>query len=247
MSIFNYARTNGYNLNQIKTLMLKMFYGIKLDKINKNIDLCNQTGTIIEKDLSEYEVQEWLYKYKRTNKKPDEIQENKSLYLELKRRSGKSMLGELIARYENSKLNKAKVLILGNTERELRNSLTFKEKNIEQRTYFSQRSYFGHYDFVLFENYNCYKLQKNQTYSIVRNISCKGKFVITDDYCEENELKKQILKSDDGLYYKLYSSLANESISKKNFFNTHYSLLNYDDFFDDLYPRNYIWKNKILQ
>lgn len=249
IDVFTFAKVSGYNLNPIKTIMLKMFYGVKLDEKFKNIDIVNQIGTSnVESNLSEAEIQNWLYENKRTNKKANEIREHTNLYLELKRRSGKTMLSELILKYEIEKMNKRNgtFLRLTNSIGEVASNLKTKNDNITivWKSYGEMRNYFNNYNFVLFENFSHESFNRLQINNTLRYIRNEGKFLITDDCGLPNQLKEELLNKENTLHYKAYSTLCNPFINNK-YFNKNL-MFQYKEFTDNCHPKTFVWNNEFL-
>lgn len=91
-----------FRLSPVQNVMIKAYYGIPLDKVNKCVPVWNLSKTkLLFEGLTEWEFQEWLYSEGRTNLRPEELKigrNYKNLVLVLGRRSGK-------CRYEGDLIN----------------------------------------------------------------------------------------------------------------------------------------------
>ena len=88
----------------VQKFILKLYYGIPLDKINKSIKVSNRLNTKILYEFTEVEYLKYLYSQGRCNIKEQDNIIRHELVLVLGRRSGKSTMSAIIASYEMYKL-----------------------------------------------------------------------------------------------------------------------------------------------
>ncbi len=93
-----------FGLYPVQRFIVKMYYNIPLDGVNKTIEVRDMFGTKILYKLTEVEYLKYLYDKGCCNIKEQDGKERRELILVLGRRSGKSALSSLFASYELYKL-----------------------------------------------------------------------------------------------------------------------------------------------
>jgi len=93
-----------YGLFPAQKFVLKLYYNIPLDNIEKSIVIRDPFSNEIVNEFTEVEYLEYLYAEGRCNLKTQDSKKRYELILVLGRRSGKSVLSALIAAYELYKL-----------------------------------------------------------------------------------------------------------------------------------------------
>ena len=88
----------------VQRFILKMYYGIPLDPINKIIKITDMFNKKVIRQLTEVEYLKYLYDHKRCNIKEQDDTQRKELILILGRRSGKSLMSSIVCAYEIYKL-----------------------------------------------------------------------------------------------------------------------------------------------
>lgn len=91
-------------MNCIKRVILKSYFGLPLDKEKKDFFFCSKDEKM--KEFTEWEIQEWLYLNNKTNKRPEELRNERynRFYLFAGRMSGKtSFLFDLIFQIKEKK------------------------------------------------------------------------------------------------------------------------------------------------
>ena len=87
--------------------IIKLYYNIPLDSVNKDIHITDRYGEAVKHELTEVEYLQYLFDNKRCNiREQDLTRERRELVLILGRRSGKSALAAIFAAYEIYKLLK---------------------------------------------------------------------------------------------------------------------------------------------
>ena len=93
-----------YGLYPVQKFIVKMYYNLPLDDINKTITVRNMFGDKILHEFTEKEYLRFLYDKGACNVREQDGKERRELILVLGRRSGKSSLSAIFASYELYKL-----------------------------------------------------------------------------------------------------------------------------------------------
>jgi len=93
-----------YGLFPVQRFIVKLYYNIPLDAVNKTVKITDKFGVNVLHDFTEVEYLEHLYESGRCNIRVQDGRERRELILVLGRRAGKSELSSIFAAYELYKL-----------------------------------------------------------------------------------------------------------------------------------------------